>query len=55
MLDNKQDSGKPEESTVKSIEDGKKAIETEKKLKDESSEQVEKEQEKDAEQWRNEG
>lgn len=59
MQDEKHASGssreEPEESTKKSIEDGRKAIEAEKKASGKPDEKTKDEQAKDAEQWRNEG
>ena len=44
----------PTEETKKSLDDGKKMIEMEKELKPDDKNK-DKEEEKDAEQWRNEG
>jgi len=57
MEDNKNNSAEKETSSEATLERGKKAIEAEDKIKkkDVNDPQVQKEKEKDAEQWRNEG
>ena len=54
-MDKKEQQTKIPDTTQESIDNGRKAIETEEKTTGKPAEEVKKDQEKDAEEWRNEG
>ena len=55
FMDKKEQTPKIPDTTQKSIDNGRKAIETEEKTAGKPAGEVKKDQEKDAEKWRNEG